>query len=531
MTREDEKRLNTLSPFEVKNTLMQLAHDRDEKSMINAGRGNPNWVATTPREAFFRLGLFALEESEPMFEEYSGYGGVPKKDGIAGRLKAFIARDSKNAGLILLDKSLAYVTTELNMDEDSFVIEMVEGILADNYPVPDRILALTEKIVHAYLMKEMNAGDFPAPEGKFEIFATEGGTAAMVYIFNSLKANRLLNKGDKIAIAAPTFTPYIEIPELEDYQFDTVEIMADKGLAWQISDEEIDKLRDPSIKAFFLVNPSNPASVKIEDKTLKRIADIIKERPDLILLTDDVYGTFTNKFTSLAMIAPKNTILVYSYSKFYGATGWRLGYIAMHEDNVLDEMIRNHPQEIKDELNKRYSSLSLEPANIKLIDRFVADSRAVALNHTAGISTPQQIQMAFFSLMSLVDKQDSYKRSCQTIVKNRYEALIKATKVDPIIQLDNEDAAFYYVEVDYIRIAKQTLGEDFCTWLMANHEPLDFILRMAEDKGVVLMPGGGFDAPEWTFRISLANLHGKDYAKITEKAYELLDDYNKEFKA
>ena len=69
------------------------------------------------------------------------------------------------------------------------------------------------------------------------------------------------------------------------------------------------------------MNPSNPPSVKIDDASLEYIAEIVKERADLIILTDDVYGTFADNFVSLFALAPKNTILVYSYSKYFGATG------------------------------------------------------------------------------------------------------------------------------------------------------------------------------------------------------------------
>ena len=61
------------------------------------------------------------------------------------------------------------------------------------------------------------------------------------------------------------------------------------------------------------------------------------KRPDLIILTDDVYGTFTEGFRSLAADLPRNTILVYSYSKHFGCTGWRLGVVGVHEDNMFDE--------------------------------------------------------------------------------------------------------------------------------------------------------------------------------------------------
>lgn len=65
VTREYEKKMSEISPFELKNILIELADESARKSthiMLNAGRGNPNWIATTPREAFFLLGQFGLEE-------------------------------------------------------------------------------------------------------------------------------------------------------------------------------------------------------------------------------------------------------------------------------------------------------------------------------------------------------------------------------------------------------------------------------------------------------------------------------------
>ena len=185
------------------------------------------------------------------------------------------------------------------------------------------MLKLSEIIVGQYLRREM-IGKHPFV-GEFDIFAVEGGTAAMTYIFNTMRENRLIKAGDTIALGMPIFTPYIEIPRLNDYQLNVVNLEAAVESGWQYLKKELDKLRDPKVKAFFLVNPSNPPSVKMSDESLQYIAEIVKERPDLILLTDDVYGTFADDFVSLFALAPKNTILVYSYSKYFGATGWRLG--------------------------------------------------------------------------------------------------------------------------------------------------------------------------------------------------------------
>jgi len=65
-----------------------------------------------------------------------------------------------------------------------------------------------------------------SPPGKYDLFAVEGGTAAMCYIFDSLIANHLLAVGDKIALMVPTFAPYLEIPHLSRYDFEVVRIKA-----------------------------------------------------------------------------------------------------------------------------------------------------------------------------------------------------------------------------------------------------------------------------------------------------------------
>ncbi len=81
--------------------------------------------------------------------------------------------------------------------------------------------------------------------------------------------------------------------------------------------------------------------------------------------------------------------------------GRRFGTIATHRDNIFDALLAKLPKEEKAVLHHRYESITTEPDQLKFIDRLVADSCTVALNHTAGLSTPQQVQMVLFSLFSL----------------------------------------------------------------------------------------------------------------------------------
>jgi aspartate 4-decarboxylase len=524
---DDRSKMAALSPFELKDELIKAAGggavERPANlSMLNAGRGNPNFLATIPRHGFWQLGLFAMRESERSFAHMpEGLGGFPNREGLEERFEIF-ARDNKGVpGVNFLRAAVSYVRDQLGLSAGEFLYEMCEGILASNYPVPDRMLKLSEIIVGQYLRREM-IGAHPFI-GEFDIFAVEGGTAAMTYIFNTMRENHLIKAGDTIALGIPIFTPYIEIPRLNDYQLNVVNLEADVENRWQYSKQELDKLRDPKVKAFFLVNPSNPPSVKISDESLEYIADIVKERPDLILLTDDVYGTFADDFVSLFALAPKNTILVYSYSKYFGATGWRLGTIATHRDNVLDRLLSELPKDVKKELHHRYESITTEPDKLKFIDRLVADSRTVALNHTAGLSTPQQVQMVLFSLFSLMDTPDAYKNALKRLIRRRKQALYREIGIS--FDDDDENKVDYYTILDLEFLGERAYGRDFVDWVIKNTEPSEMLFRLARDARVVLLPGRGFGTQHPSGRVSLANLNESDYVKIGRAIRTLLGEY------
>jgi aspartate 4-decarboxylase len=271
------------------------------------------------------------------------------------------------------------------------------------------------------------------------------------------------------------------------------------------------------------VNPSNPPSVKISDESLEYIADIVKERPELILLTDDVYGTFADDFVSLFALAPKNTILVYSYSKYFGATGWRLGAIATHRDNVLDRLLAELPKDVKKELHHRYESITTEPDKLKFIDRLVADSRTVALNHTAGLSTPQQVQMVLFSLFSLMDTPDAYKNALKRLIRNRKKALYEEIGIS--FEDEDPNQVDYYTILDLEFLAERAYGREFVKWLLNNTAPTELLFRLAREARVVLLPGRGFGTQHPSGRVSLANLNESDYRQIGRAVRLLLSDY------
>lgn len=155
----------------------------------------------------------------------------------------------------------------------------------------------------------------------------------------------------------------------------------------------------------------------------------------------------------------------------------------------------------------------------------VADSRLVALNHTAGLSIPQQIQMSLFAAFSMLNSNsgNTYQTKMMEMIQSRLEALWKTTG---FTLMPDPTRAGYYSEIDIMVWARKFYGDDFATWLANNYEPLDFVVKLANDTAVVLLNGDGFDGPAWSVRVSLANLNEPDYLKIGTAIRNLLDQYH-----
>lgn len=523
-----ERQYEQISPFEFKNTLINLAQDSEKKStrtFLNAGRGNPNWIAATPRDAFFTLGHFAVQESRQVWNEQD-LAGKPKRQGIAKRLYEYLAAHPQMPGSQLLESIIQYGVITRGFNEDEWIHELADGIIGDNYPEPDRMLVHVEKVVHDYLLQELCHGKPIA--GDFDLFAVEGATAAMCYIFDTLIENDLLSPGDTIAIMVPIFPPYLEIPQLARYDFNVVEVKAtgvdaEGNHTWQYPRQELQKLANPDVKALFLVNPSNPPSVAMASESVQELVEIVaKHNPNLMIVSDDVYSTFADHFQSVMADLPFNTIGVYSYSKYFGVTGWRLGVVAIHQENVFDQLLKQLPDERSKLLQQRYASLGQPLAELKFIDRMVADSRQVALNHTAGLSTPQQVQMALFSVFAILDKENHYKQLTRDICHRRMRLLYDGLALPyPNISRD----ADYYTEFDLADWAARHYGSDFTDYLRENFEPLDILFRLAEQSSIVLLNGGGFHGPTWSIRVSLANLEDAAYRRIGEELHKVLEEY------
>ena len=134
----------------------------------------------------------------------------------------------------------------------------------------------------------------------------------------------------------------------------------------------------------------------------------------------------------------------------------------------------------------------------RFIDRMVADSRQVALNHTAGLSLPQQVQMTLFAAFALLDEDESYKTRTRSIVNHRLARLYEG--------MESRSARRPAPCRATTRRSTSWAGRSSATGRvrrLARRGPRTDRPGRAPRRaaGVVLLHGGGFDGPQWSVRV------------------------------
>ena len=487
------------------------------RRIIDAGRGQPNWTVTEPRAAFFRLGLLATSEAE-RHSTTRAWGEMPPVEGIYERLVTTLDGDRSGQGTAFLRSAVEYAIAELDFDPDAWVHELVRSVLGFGYPSPNRMQPHLEKVAERYLVGF--TGSTLDDDHRFDVFATEGGAAAMTYIFTTLRVNGIVGPGDAVAVATPTYTPYLQIPVLERIGFSVVEIKAASHQAYRFDELALDALRDPRIKVLFLINPGNPDSRAVTPERLADLTAIVEQdRPDLLIVNDTAYATFVEDFRGVTAVLPHNVILLHSFSKGYAATGNRLGFVAVNRDSVADRLLAAMPADSKDRLRARYQAASSDVDRMPFIQRLLADSREVALHNIAGLGTPDQVQMTLFELAYLMPEGAGYVTGVRRQLQARLDALYTGLGMAAPGGKDSH----YYGMVDVTAVARARHGEQLVERITGSMKPEEVALRLAADFGVVVQTGPSFQGDPWEVRLSLASITEDEARQIADAFVQLVD--------
>ena len=162
-----------------------------------------------------------------------------------------------------------------------------------------------------------------------QIIITPGSATAL-----QLVLTLMVTEGDSVVIPDPAYPSTHNLVRLLGGT--VLQIAVDEDSYWQLTVEQLEKYWNDSINVVLLASPSNPTGTIISNEQLEKIAIFCKAK-GVFLLVDEIYhGLVYGSAPNTAVGLNDNTFVINSFSKFYGMTGWRLGWIVAPKQYLHD---------------------------------------------------------------------------------------------------------------------------------------------------------------------------------------------------
>ncbi len=157
----------------------------------------------------------------------------------------------------------------------------------------------------------------PGPE---RIVITPGASGALLLVFAAL-----LDPGDQVLMTDPGYPCNRHFVRL--FAGEPVSIPVDAACGYQLTAELVERYWSPRTVAVMLASPSNPTGMLISHDELVRIAEITRARGG-VLIVDEIYrGLVYDTTAETALTLAGDVFVINSFSKYYGMTGWRVGWM------------------------------------------------------------------------------------------------------------------------------------------------------------------------------------------------------------
>ncbi|TCV81106.1 pyridoxal phosphate-dependent aminotransferase [Sulfurirhabdus autotrophica] len=168
------------------------------------------------------------------------------------------------------------------------------------------------------------------------IIITPGSSGALL-----LTMGVLLNPGDQVLMADPGYPCNRHFVRFTEGQ--AVGVPVDASTGYQLTPELIDQHWTPQTVAVMLASPSNPTGTLIPPETLRAIAELVKSRGGKLIVDEIYHGLVYEGEAATALAISDELFVINSFSKYFGMTGWRLGWLVAPDDYepVIDKLAQN----------------------------------------------------------------------------------------------------------------------------------------------------------------------------------------------
>lgn len=182
------------------------------------------------------------------------------------------------------------------------------------------------------------AASYPAPArpDAGRVAVTPGASGALQLIFAAL-----VNPGDQVLMADPGYPCNRHFVSL--FEGEPRAIPVDASTGYQLNAELVRRHWTARTVAVLLASPSNPTGTLIAPDEMAQIARAVEERGGVLIVDEIYHGLVYGEAAVTALAHSPNLFVVNSFSKYYGMTGWRLGWLVAPASYIpaIDKLAQN----------------------------------------------------------------------------------------------------------------------------------------------------------------------------------------------
>jgi aspartate/methionine/tyrosine aminotransferase len=168
------------------------------------------------------------------------------------------------------------------------------------------------------------------------IVVTPGASAALQLVMAAL-----VNPGDRVLMADPGYPCNRNFVYLVNGEPVGIPVTADTG--YQPSPEQVAAHWSQDTAALLVASPSNPTGTLLDAKTLQSFHDFTRSRGGALVVDEIYHGLVYGEAAATALAVSEDVFVINSFSKYFGMTGWRLGWLVAPLDMVpgIDKLAQN----------------------------------------------------------------------------------------------------------------------------------------------------------------------------------------------
>ena len=219
---------------------------------------------------------------------------------------------------------------EPDFDTPDFIVEATRQALRDG--ITRYGPAAGDPELRAAVAEKLSSGNGIATTPE-QVLITNGGKQAIYNLFQVL-----LNPGDEVLLPAPYWLSYPEMAALAGAKVKLIPTQAEEGFRLDLTD--VEAAITPRSRLLVLNSPGNPTGRVMKRQELEDVAELVRRHPQLLVMSDEIYefllaeGEQHHSFAAIAPDLADRCFTVNGFAKGWAMTGWRLGYLAGHQDVI-----------------------------------------------------------------------------------------------------------------------------------------------------------------------------------------------------